>query len=1095
MTIFSDRYKSLNHAQRQAVDTIDGPVMVIAGPGTGKTELLGMRVANILKKTDTLPQNILCLTFTESGASAMRERLVGLMGKDAYKVAIHTFHSFGTEIINQYAHYFYQGAHFRPADELDTYQILRDILDHQPHDSPLASKINGEFTQLKSIKSAISHLKKSGLTPDELLKILDHNDEFTNFAEPVLSSAFSTPRLSKKDIPQITAVRDQLASFAPASFSLATPLATVCLDELTRACEEAETTSKTTPITAWRNRWLEKDTQNVFIMKDRSRAVKLRALAHVYYEYLATMQKQSLYDFDDMILRVTHALETFDELRYNLHEQYQYILVDEFQDTSGAQMRILNNLTNNPSHEDRPNILVVGDDDQAIYSFQGAEISNILDFQQRFTPEVITLTENYRSSPSILEKSRHIITQGHDRLENHLSQLDKTLTPHHMPKKTAVTLHELPAKSDEYTWIVEQIHASIAAGHTPADIAVLTRTHNDILQILPYFHHAGIEVTYERRDNVLDMPPIQLLEKTSRAVLALAEQDFDELNALLPEVLSHPAWGIAPKTLWELGLASYKTNRFWLETMLECNDSDNLHAIAEWFVVTAATVPHAPLEHILDILTGTTPEENTAFTSPLKSYFFSENALTEHPEAYLSYLNALKTIRQKLRDWQPDTPLTLSDFTEFIDLHRKTNIGITSHRAASEQGSGVHLMTAHKAKGLEFTTVYIVNATEKAWNKPLSGGGVKVSFTTNLPITPAGDTEDERLRLFFVAMTRAKDNLHLTYAAEDLTHKNTSRASFLQTDAWETLAAAPQESAATHVQAAENQWHERIVAHNHHDLRATLAPALERYKISATHLNNFTDVVHAGPQSFLLKNLLRFPEATSPHAAFGSAIHKTLQRAHSHLSATGNRRPVEDLLQDFETALGEARLYEADFEKYLQKGSDVLQTFLYQRYDSFHEQQIVERDFMSQGVVIDGVALTGKLDLMEVDHKTRTITVTDYKTNKPLHSWTGKTDAEKIKLHKFKQQLMFYKLLVENSRDFAGYTVERGIIEFVEPAATGDIIRLEYTYSDHELAEFKKLLAAVWHHIQTLNFPGTSDFAQTYKGFIDFEKHLLDDMV
>src|SRR5690242_8355286 len=119
---FTYRYEKLNAAQRQAVDTTDGPVMVIAGPGTGKTELLSMRTANILKKTDTLAENILCLTFTESGASAMRERLTSIIGAEAYRVAIHTFHSFGTEIINQNGQFFYQGAHFRAADELSSYE-------------------------------------------------------------------------------------------------------------------------------------------------------------------------------------------------------------------------------------------------------------------------------------------------------------------------------------------------------------------------------------------------------------------------------------------------------------------------------------------------------------------------------------------------------------------------------------------------------------------------------------------------------------------------------------------------------------------------------------------------------------------------------------------------------------------------------------------------------------------------------------------------------------------------------------------------------------------------------------------------------------
>ena len=112
MEKFKTRYNKLNSAQKKAVDTIDGPLLVVAGPGTGKTELLSMRAANILRATDTLPENILCLTFTDSGANAMRARLASIIGTDAYKVAIQTFHSFGTEIINHHSEYFYRGADF-----------------------------------------------------------------------------------------------------------------------------------------------------------------------------------------------------------------------------------------------------------------------------------------------------------------------------------------------------------------------------------------------------------------------------------------------------------------------------------------------------------------------------------------------------------------------------------------------------------------------------------------------------------------------------------------------------------------------------------------------------------------------------------------------------------------------------------------------------------------------------------------------------------------------------------------------------------------------------------------------------------------------
>jgi DNA helicase-2/ATP-dependent DNA helicase PcrA len=156
---FTKRYGSLNKAQKKAVDTIEGPVMVIAGPGTGKTELLSVRAANILRSTDTLPENILCLTFTESGASAMRERLRTIIGKDAYKVAIHTFHSFGTEIMNQFSEFFYEGAHFRPADDLSRYEIIHSIFETLGHANVLNKKMNGDYTYLSESLTVISELK------------------------------------------------------------------------------------------------------------------------------------------------------------------------------------------------------------------------------------------------------------------------------------------------------------------------------------------------------------------------------------------------------------------------------------------------------------------------------------------------------------------------------------------------------------------------------------------------------------------------------------------------------------------------------------------------------------------------------------------------------------------------------------------------------------------------------------------------------------------------------------------------------------------------------------------------------------------------
>jgi len=380
---FSSRYAQLNQRQKQAVDAIDGPVMVVAGPGTGKTELLSVRIANVLQKTDTLPENILCLTFTDSGAAAMRERLIGIIGKDAYKVSIHTFHSFGTEIINRYREYFYNGADFQPADDVTRYELLRSIFSELPHSSPLATTMNGEFVHLKAAQTIISELKRSGLTSDELRAILDQDEIALDMIERTIGALFDTPIKKGLAEPLSTAVAS-LTEAANNSETLyeVTPLIRTIYDSLVAAVEAAETEHPTKPLTAWKKKWLEKGGPHGQQLASRKHIAKLRATAYVYGEYLRRMEQASRYDYDDMILQVVHAIEVYDDLRFALQEQYLYMMVDEFQDTNLAQMRIIHRLTDSLHGNDSANIMVVGDDDQAIYSFQGADISNILRFRE-----------------------------------------------------------------------------------------------------------------------------------------------------------------------------------------------------------------------------------------------------------------------------------------------------------------------------------------------------------------------------------------------------------------------------------------------------------------------------------------------------------------------------------------------------------------------------------------------------------------------------------------------------------------------------------------------------------------------------------------
>ena len=262
---FNTRYAKLNDNQRQAVDYIHGSLLVIAGPGTGKTELLSMRTAQILRQTDTLPNSILCLTFTESGATNMRQRLRQIIGEDAYKIAIHTFHSFGTEIINQHREYFFRGADAQPVDELTQYQIISGILEGLDWRNPLSAKNNGEFVYIKDLIRIISEFKQSGLTPSELRAIIEDNQSTIAEIAPDIQQVFSA-KISKKTIEMFAPIAEKIANLAaknpdekssklPASI---TPYANVLALSIVHATQEAIDENSTKPLTAWKNKWCEK---------------------------------------------------------------------------------------------------------------------------------------------------------------------------------------------------------------------------------------------------------------------------------------------------------------------------------------------------------------------------------------------------------------------------------------------------------------------------------------------------------------------------------------------------------------------------------------------------------------------------------------------------------------------------------------------------------------------------------------------------------------------------------------------------------------------------------------------------------------------
>jgi DNA helicase-2/ATP-dependent DNA helicase PcrA len=400
-------------------------------------------------------------------------------------------------------------------------------------------------------------------------------------------------------------------------------------------------------------------------------------------------------------------------------------------------------------------------------------------------------------------------------------------------------------------------------------------------------------------------------------------------------------------------------------------------------------------------------------------------------------------------------------------------------------------MTAHKAKGLEFDVVFILGCQEDVWGTGARHHSSAINFPHNLEIEPAGQSSDDCLRLFFVAATRARHTLYCCSYQTGSNGKASATAGFLTDSAMERITHSETPSPAAQIQALRADWQTRHLPHAvQGDWRELLRPNLANYQLSATHLNNFLDVSIGGPQAFLLQNLLRFPQAMTSNAVFGSAIHAALRRAHVHLAQTGEHRPTEDILHDFELQLQLAHLGPQEQLQLIEKGSTILTNYLLNSHDRFTPTQKAE--YTLRNVQLGDMRLTGTLDLLDIDETNRTITVTDYKTGKAPIGWQGRHDYEKIKLHRYRQQLLLYKLLVENSQDFSGkFTVERACLEFIEADGNHETQRLELAFDQAELDRFTKLLTVVWQRITSLDLPDIGVYAPNYTGLLSFEDDLL----
>lgn len=1118
---FNRRYAKLNPEQKQAVDTIEGPVMVVAGPGMGKTELLGLRVANILRLTDTAPESILCLTFTDSAAQNMQSRLEDLIGVDAFKVAIHTFHSFATEVINHNPEFFYDGVKFSPAEPLSQIKILSEIVDNLMPDNPLAIK-NPDFKykDIKAIQGAISSIKGEGFLPNEYLQILSENEIVLEKLNPVFNSLFSKNFRKKvekeaavNELPGvIETISDIIESTGPSRYSDRgiKNIGEVYLEFIKEAKKEIEAQDKFSakPLSTFKTRFLENTADGGYILKDYKRLAKNKELAEVYKLYRKELTNQGLFDFDDMLIEVNRALKEEPELSYKYKEKYLYMLVDEFQDTNLSQAQLLDSMIDMELSEGRPNVMVVGDDDQAIYKFQGANIENILSFQEKYPQtQFITLHRNYRSHQHILDFAKEIIASCEVRLTDRLS-INKELLAAGNVEGTLPELITARTRLQEISMMAKSVKEQLDAGVPASEIAVLVKKHKQLNDVLKIFEHYDIPVRYEFATNVLNQKYIREIINIMKFVYSVLAYDKRTQDEYAHEILSYEVFDIRPLTLYKISRIAYSERLPWLDALnlyaeQGGDDSEHIGKVYRYLLGLSKDAQNLNAEQVMDRILGITKDgvvmedehddgagmEDIDPNNLPAPEFSLRDVIKDKPE-YLIFLSGLKVFVDSLRNYKAKEVIFVKDVVEYVQLLEENELPLNDNSPYNQQEEAVQLMTVYKSKGLEFKVVYVLDCINETWNSKRSMVGI--SLAKNTPFAPEPDNSDDFLRIFFVALTRAKQKLFLFSYNINESNKEIKQLEFVVSGKNQLeIIEAESEGRDAIIEELEawlsGDMEQRTLSL---DEQEWLRPFFESYKLSVTNLNNYLDVVSGGPARFLERNILRFPESKNPSASYGTAMHEAIARGYIEFQKKGILPPLDYLMSVFDEKLASERLSRIDYKKMQHKGYLSLPMFYEEQFVNYGDNMKVEVNFKSQGVVIRGVPLSGAIDQMIFDTTNKHVHVIDLKTGKGQERWTGGNEYMKKKLDGYRRQLVFYKLLVEHSRDFKNYQVHSGSLMFVEPdQETNKIISLTHDISLEETQELAQLIEIVYNKILNFDFPDTSNlYPQTAKGtrmFID----------
>lgn len=681
-TPFQTTYSTLNPRQRQAVDTLYGPVLVIAGPGSGKTQILSARIANILLQTDVNPSNILCLTFTDNAAKNMRERLSRVIGADAYKVAIHTFHSFGNEILNRYRSRISDYAEATPIDDIEASRLFDEILTALPWNDPYKPGMNAN-EKIRELRNAIKLVKDAGITPSEYSEIIETNRKTMAVMEPLirahLDELLSLGQKKDDKIRKLELFRVfhdalvQAFSGLPERMHSQDTFARTLLGSLNAIWDLRESETDAKIVTKWRDEWLEKDYEGKWVLKDASRLEKYTSLARIYVQYEERMKALGYIDFSDMILGAIRLVEQYGDIRANLAEQYQFVLVDEYQDTNDAQLRLITDIL---SVAESPNVFAVGDDDQSIYKFQGANTKNIKAFRDRWADtELIILETNYRSNREIIDTSRALMNSALHSIGDIFPGATKSFDSHH-GQGGSVTQNVFETEADELTWVAADIERAIADGFPAEEIAVITKKNKTLENLAKVLLSKRIPVALSRDENIFDSEEVRLVDEILEYLVSLRGNGQPRDEVLL-SILAHPCWGIHRLTIWEMSRtisnARREDRKSWIE-VLRTHTEPALAGLANFLIELSILSHHARLEDLMDYITGANalaiPDEydedpskvtlqidmfgggKKEYISPIYGYYFGREKITTDATVYARHLSNIRKLVESVRSFK-----------------------------------------------------------------------------------------------------------------------------------------------------------------------------------------------------------------------------------------------------------------------------------------------------------------------------------------------------------------------------------------------------------------------------------------------------------